>query len=666
VIRRRKGAHCVAAYACYRLRRGPFNKGISVRTSLASAFALLATSAVPVAAQSLHQFAGLALAPAGDRVATIDSTEERDAPTETHGVITVRATHDGKILARFDPCKTCDYSGLAYGPKGELAFIARDRKAGTSTLMLQGAQAARRLATVQGLAARPRWSPDGRSIAFLVTIGAKKETGATQAGVRQVGEIGESFDEQRIAIVPVAGGALRTISPADRFVYEYDWTPDGRGFVATTAKGNGDANWWVATIDAIDATTGAVRTITAPATQANFPRVSPDGRTVAFIGGLMSDFGSVGGDVWTVPFSGGTANDVTPDYRGTFTSLSWDAHSLGATALIGDQAALVPIDPANGPGEPVWTAPVSLSAGDAKVALADGMMAMVAEDYEHGPAIFVGPIGHPIQVTSDNNGYSSITTARSIRWQSGGHDVQGWLLAPRVASPAGKAPMITVVHGGPAAASTPQFIWDGTSAALIEAGYWLFYPNPRGSYGQGEAFTQANRRDFGRGDLKDILAGIDAAEQAAPIDDARLGLMGGSYGGFMSMWANTQTHRFKAIYAAAGLSNWISYYGTNGINTWMIPYFGKPMYEDQKAYWDISAIQFIAQARTPTLITVGERDIEVPPTQSVEYWNGLKTYNVPTSLVIYPDEGHHVRQPEHQADTRRRVIEWFDRYLKGR
>jgi dipeptidyl aminopeptidase/acylaminoacyl peptidase len=367
-----------------------------------------------------------------------------------------------------------------------------------------------------------------------------------------------------------------------------------------------------------------------------------------------------------VPFAGGAAVDLTSNYRGTFTSLLWNAQGLDATALIGDQAALVPISPSGGPGEPSWTAPVTVSAGDAKIALAGGTMAMVAQDYEHGPAIFAGPIGHPVQMTSENNAYRSITTARSIHWKSAGHDVQGWLLAPRAATTADKAPMITVVHGGPAAASTPQFMWDDTSAALLKAGYWLFYPNPRGSYGQGEAFTQANRRDFGGGDLKDILAGIDAAEQVAAIDDTRLGLMGGSYGGFMAMWANTQTHRFKAIYAAAGLSNWISYYGTNGINTWMIPYFGKSMYEDQKAYWDISAIQFIDRAKTPTLITVGERDIEVPPTQSVEYWSGLKAYEVPTSLVIYPDEGHHVRLPEHQADTRRRVIQWFDRYLKGR
>jgi dipeptidyl aminopeptidase/acylaminoacyl peptidase len=638
-----------------------------VRAYYGLALPLILATGTAVSAQPLHQYADLAIAPAGDRVASVESAAEPDAPGVAPTAVVLRAAGDGHVIGRLDPCQGCSYSGLAFGPAGQLAFIARDKGTGTATLIVQTGRTTRRLASVQGLAATPRWSPDGRRIALLVTIGARKETGATQAGVREVGEIGQVNDEQRIAIVPAGGGALRTVSPADRFVYEYDWMPDGRGFVATTALGDGDANWWVATVDAIDAATGAVRTIARPATQANFPRMSPDGKTVAFIGGVMSDFGSVGGDVWTVPSAGGTATDATPGYRGSFTSLSWSSNGLHATALRGSQAVVVPIDPATGAGAPLWSAAMGIAAGDAKVVFArTGVMASVVQDYEHGPAIIVGPPSAPVRISHDNDGFAPIVAARSLTWRSGGSDVQGWLLAPRAAATSSaKAPMITDVHGGPASATVPAFVWQGSLAALIKAGYWLFFPNPRGSYGQGEAFTAANRRDFGGGDLRDILAGIDAAEAAAPIDDRRLGLMGGSYGGFMAMWANTQTHRFKAIAAAAGLSDWISYYGTNGINSWMIPYFGKSMYDDPQAYWDVSAVKMIKQARTPTLITVGERDIEVPPTQSVEYWNGLKAAGVPTSLIIYPDEGHGIRAPDHVADVRQRTTAWFDKYLKG-
>jgi dipeptidyl aminopeptidase/acylaminoacyl peptidase len=622
---------------------------------------LLAATATPALAAPIHQYGGLALAPKGDVIATIEASGG-------HDVITLRSARTGKVLRAIDPCAKCGYSGLTFGPDGSLAYLARDRAAHTVTLMVDGGKAQRTVATIGGIAQTPRWSPDGRRIALLVTIGAAKESGATQAGVRQVGEIGEHSDEQRLAVfdangAPVAAAAVKPVSPADRYVYEYDWTPDGRGFVATTALGNGDNNWWVATLDAIDAATGDVRNIAKPRTQINNPRISADGRTVAFIGGLMSDFGSIGGDLWNVPFAGGEPVDVTRDAPYSVTSLARTGGMIRGVVLRGDSAGVL----TEGKGGAVvgWSRPASFAAGDGRAAFsADGRtVAMVVQDFTHAPAIFAGPVNAPVQITHDNDAAPVSVVARSITWKNDGFNVQGWLLAPVGTDPAVKHPMVTIVHGGPAAANVPSYIQRGASTDLLAAGYYVFLPNPRGSYGQGEAFTAANKRDFGGGDLRDILTGIDAAEKDAPIDDARLGLTGGSYGGFMSMWANTQTNRFKAIVAGAGLSNWISYYGTNGIDQWMLPFFGKTMYDDPKAYEDVSAIYHMKKAKTPTFIYVGERDIEVPPTQSVEYWHALKDMGVETSLVIYPEEGHGIRNPANTADVRKRTVAWFDHYL---
>jgi dipeptidyl aminopeptidase/acylaminoacyl peptidase len=628
------------------------------------AAALLASTFVsPAAALPLHEYSSLALSPAGDRVAAVESDSEPNSSTMPDQTIVIRNARTGAILSKIDPCSGCRYSSLAFAPDGRLLAIVRN-KSHTSIILSTGKQTAT-VAQFDGIAQHPLFSPDGKSLSVLATFSARKEAGATQPGVRQVGEIGEQNDEQRIAVVPLTGGALRPVSPVDRYVYEYDWLPDGSGFVGTSAQGNGDNNWWVATLDRFDLSTGRLSRIAAPPTQLNFPRVSPDGRTVAFIGGLMSDFGSVGGDIYTVPVGGGTPTDITPGYRGTFTSLVWDRNGLTASALIGDRSTIVPIEPGRGAGNPLWSAPVSAGAGEARFARSsDGRIyAATVQDFEHPTAINVGPLVALRPITHDNDRWQSLVRAQSVSWTNEGFTVQGWLLAPRAAPAGVKAPMIVTVHGGPSAASTPSFVWEGSRADLAEAGYYQFFPNPRGSYGQGEAFTRANIRDFGGGDLRDILAGVDAVEKAAPIDDNRLGLTGGSYGGFMSMWANTQTNRFKAIVAGAGLSDWISYYGTNGIDEWMIPFFGKSMYDDPAPYWDRSAIRTIKQARTPTFIYVGERDIEVPPTQSVEYWHALRAMNVPTSLVIYPDEGHHVRDPEHVLDIRRRTVAWFDHYL---
>jgi dipeptidyl aminopeptidase/acylaminoacyl peptidase len=177
-------------------------------------------------------------------------------------------------------------------------------------------------------------------------------------------------------------------------------------------------------------------------------------------------------------------------------------------------------------------------------------------------------------------------------------------------------------------------------------------------------FTQANVRDFGHGDLRDILSGIDAAAQVAPIDTARLGLTGGSYGGFMTMWAVTQTDRFKAAVAVAGISDWLSYYGENGIDAWMIPYFGASAYDDPSIYAQSSAINYMHNVKTPTFAYVGEFDIECPAPQTQEFWHAMKALNVPTSIMIYPGEGHGLRDPEHLADAMQRTLSWFDRYLK--
>jgi dipeptidyl aminopeptidase/acylaminoacyl peptidase len=148
------------------------------------------------------------------------------------------------------------------------------------------------------------------------------------------------------------------------------------------------------------------------------------------------------------------------------------------------------------------------------------------------------------------------------------------------------------------------------------------------------------------------------------VANDRIGISGWSYGGYMSMWAVTQTRRFRAAVAGAGLANWQSYYGENQIDQWLIPYFGASVYDDPAVYERSSPITFIKNAKTPTLIVVGDRDAECPAPQSWEFWHALKTLGVDTQLVIYPNEGHGIGDPAHQRDIVRRTLAWFDDRLK--
>jgi dipeptidyl aminopeptidase/acylaminoacyl peptidase len=142
-----------------------------------------------------------------------------------------------------------------------------------------------------------------------------------------------------------------------------------------------------------------------------------------------------------------------------------------------------------------------------------------------------------------------------------------------------------------------------------------------------------------------------------------VGLTGWSYGGFMTMFAVTQTQRFKAAVAGAGISDWQSYYGENSIDQWMTPYFGASVYDDPAVYAKSSAINFIKQAHTPTLVVVGDRDGECPAPQSYEFWHALRDRHVPTQLVVYPNEGHGFVNPAHRRDVMERAVEWFARYM---
>src|SRR5215471_11526814 len=218
------------------------------KTSMILAAAAIVASATAVAEPVVvRQHDSLALAPAGDRVVDVEALDPGNLPEEPHGAVVVRAA-DGKLIAQYDPCAACKYADTGWAPHGDaFAFIGSDSKAGKATVYVVASGKLREAAVIDGVANSVRWSPDGSAIALLATLGAHKKTGAREAGAALVGEIGESNDEQRIVTVPAGGGELKPVSPDDTYVYEFDWMPDGSGFVATAAKGNGDNNWWVAT-----------------------------------------------------------------------------------------------------------------------------------------------------------------------------------------------------------------------------------------------------------------------------------------------------------------------------------------------------------------------------------------------------------------------------------
>jgi dipeptidyl aminopeptidase/acylaminoacyl peptidase len=566
---------------------------------------------------------------------------------------------------------------IAWSPDGkEMAFLSDAATNGQLQLFVANVDggSARQLTHLKGFLASPGWSPDGKSVALLFTENATRAAGPLVAEIPDEGVVSEEFLEQRLTLVDPGTASVRQISPADMYVYEFDWAPDSKRLVITAAHGNGDDNWYIAGLFKIDAASGAMADVIAkPGMQIGVPKWSPDGKTIAFIGGLMSDEPIVGGDVYVVPEAGGKAQNLTPDMRATASWLTWVQNSnkiLVAEYVDGSSAIHeISADGRAGKTHDIFFDGSILNGSfgmQFSVANDGNTLGLIQQSFDTPPEVWAGKSGEWKPITHRNDGlHAAWGKSVSLHWTTDAGKVQGWLTYPSDFDPAKKYPMVVRVHGGPSWAVTPAWPtrWD-YSLALPSQGYFVLQPNPRGSYGQGEKFTAANVKDFGYGDFRDIMAGVDEAIKSAPIDPERIGLTGWSYGGYMTMWGVTQTNRFHAAVAGAGLSNWLSYYGENKIDQWMPPFFGTNVYEDPAVYAKSSPITFIKNVKTPTLVVVGDSDGECPPPQSYEFWHALKTLGVPTQFVIYPHEGHEFADPAHSRDVIERAVGWFNQYLQ--
>src|SRR3984893_4277528 len=379
----------------------------------------------------VHRFLRVEISPDAGFIASVEGDSPIGGYYPPLRELLIRRVRDAGIVRVALPCghvPQCWPDSPAWTPDGKhLTFALRTPGSHARSLytVTSDGSSLKKLLEFGGTINDLRYGADGR-LAMLATAEATKETGATEAGTPRSGDLDAAPPEQRIAIVK--NGALQWVSPPELYVYEYDWRPAGKGFVGTASPGNGDNNWWTALLYAFSEGGTAPRLIyepRSPRQQLASPTVSRDGRTLAFIAGLMSDFGSTGGDVFTVPIDGGTAMNLTPGMAASATALSWRCDGrLIAKLLTGDRTEFADL----GSGvreenqEILWGGMDSIASRSERIqqACPSGLMAVEHESFTEPPEIEVGTMGRWRNLTAENAGEHLAAQVRSLWWESDG------------------------------------------------------------------------------------------------------------------------------------------------------------------------------------------------------------------------------------------------------
>ncbi|HEY6974881.1 MAG TPA: prolyl oligopeptidase family serine peptidase [Chitinophagaceae bacterium] len=578
--------------------------------------------------------------------------------------------------------QSCNESEPQWSPDGkEIAFLSDAQTTNQLQIFIADASTGalltkQPLTHFDGYVSHLYWSPDGKYLSVLYVEEASREPSPMAAEDRAVGIVDSMTNRnvQYIAVVNRATGETHQETPSQLYIFEYDWSPDSKFFCYTAAPPPGDDNWYIAKLYTQNIFSGDTTVIYKPSRQIAVPRWSPDGKQIAFIEGLMSDQGGTGGEIFVADAkSNSQAENLTPGRKSTPSWFTWQPDgNILFTEFVGGSVAITTLNTKDRTTKTMWKGDASIRAGNEETSLSvisnnsSTTIAFIRSAWNELPEIWHGNFLQQAQLAHLNDAiHKPFLKTKNLTWINEGKNVQGWLLYPQNYDSTKHYPMLVCVHGGPAWITTPTWSApDFNTTLYTQLGYFVFFPNPRGSYGQGEDFTLANRRDWGFGDLRDILSGVDTVILKFPVDNNRIGILGWSYGGFMAMFSITQTNRFRASVAGAGACDWQSYYGQNSIDKWMSSYFEASPYDDPAAYAKVSPVTYIKKAKTPTLILVGERDGEAPAPQSFQFWHALKELHVPTQLVVYADEGHSFEKFENMIDVSLRTIEWFNTHMK--
>jgi dipeptidyl aminopeptidase/acylaminoacyl peptidase len=511
-----------------------------------------------------------------------------------------------------------------------------------------------------------RWSNNGDKLLFTARDQVEKSEAPYEPEIYE-----EHLAFTRAYVLDINSGQTRRI-PLEGSVYSFKWSPDDSKIAISTSPTPLVDDFYVKQqISIIDAQAfEEIGTVDHQAKLGPFCW-NPESTELAMIAGAnIND--PIDGRLFVVSETGGAPKPLLQDFEGKFDQVQWtEEQGLLVLASVGTQSKLLSVNPSNfkikqvsasEEGEAVWT----------DFEAVEKLIISTASNFNHPPELFVTSDGQTRRLTESNPWLveRSFGDQRVVRYPArDGLQIEGVLVVPNQIPEGVKLPLITVVHGGPESHFDNSWLTGYSTFGHVGAanGYAVFYPNYRGSTGRGIEFTLSSQGDQGGKEFDDIVDGVDYLIESGLIDKSRVGVTGGSYGGYATGWLSTKySDRFAAGVMFVGISDHISKWGTSDIPEEMYNVHARSRVWDDYEYWlKRSPIYYADQTNTPLLIMHGKNDTRVHPSQSMELYRHIKTRtDTPVRLVFYPGEGHGNRKSTARLDYNLRSLRWFNYYLK--
>jgi len=569
-------------------------------------------------------------------------------------------------------------SNPKWSPDGNwLAFLSnrKDNRNQIYLLNLSGGEA-EPLTDGKSAVTNFAWSPDGRSIALTMMDAKTEEEEKNDKGKNDSRWADENLKLARLYVLSVQKDANgkrepRKLTTENYQVEDFDWSNDGSRIAFGHVKSPVANDWPTSDVSIVEVASGKISDLANSPAAETSPLYSPDGKSIAVSTSDVPARWAGSGIIQVFSTSGGPPKNAagTFDAQPAVAGWSSDSKHIYFSEAKGTGTQIYSLDVAANRIDEIKTTPAVLSAISLN---SSGTTFAFVRQTPNTPAdAYVASVAdfNPVQVTRVNEGLQIPALGRTevITWKSkDGKDIEGLLTYPVGYQNGQRVPLILNVHGGPAGVFQQTFIGGRgvyPLATFASRGFAILRPNPRGSSGYGAEFRRANIKDWGFGDYQDLMTGVDKVIEMGVADPERLGVMGWSYGGFMTSWIVTQTQRFKAASAGAPVTNLMSFNGTADIPAFIPDYFGGQFWEVMDLYQKHSPMFNVKNVSTPTMIQHGEADIRVPISQGYEFYNALKVKGVPTRMLVLPRQPHGPTEPKMQLAAMKANLEWFEKYI---